>query len=254
MRGCVVIGVAAVLAAGAAFAALGEVVGSFSGPDNNIRGVGRSSDYLYVIGLSSPNMVYRCNPTTGSVFGSWPTPYIAPNRALAVTWGDHVWVGSERENVVYECNGFSGSIFSSWDAGHTPYGLAPLCTGDGGRGTTAIFSYDNFPNFVFLHALTTGSIIRSFPLAHVTAYDFAYDHRNRLLWKYYNLNVYGYDPSTGSVVASFPRPYPSTCYSLAYYGEHLWISARYGNIFIVHCPGNVGVRPSPLGRVKALFQ
>ena len=256
MRGYAVIGAAAVLAAGAAFAALGEVVGSFLGPDDSIRGVGRSTSYLYVIGLSSPNMVYRCNPTSGSVYDAWETPYTTQNRALAVTWGDHVWVGSNRDDVVYECNGFSGSIYSSWPAGHDLYGLAALCTGDGGQGTTAIFSYDDSPNFVFSHNVTTGSILGSFPLVHATPYDFAYDHRNRLLWKYYHqdFNIYGYNPTTGGAVASFARPYPSSCYSLAYYGEYLWISARYGNIFIVHCPGNVGVRPSSLGRVKALFE
>jgi hypothetical protein len=217
--------------------------------------VGRSTDYLYIIGLSSPNRVYRCNPTSGSVFGSWATPYVVANRALAVTWGDHVWVGSEPERVIYECYGYTGSVFSSWGAGHTPYGLAALCTGDGGQGTTAIFSYDDIPNYVYLHNPTNGSVIRSFPLAHATPYDFTYDHRNRLLWKYSDsdTNIYGYNPSTGSAVVSFPRPYPSTCYSLAYYGQYLWISARYGNIFIVDCPGNVGVLPASLGRVKALF-
>jgi hypothetical protein len=241
-------------AAGVAFATLGSIVGSFSGPDANLRGVGRSTAYLYVIGLSAPNLVYRCNPTTGSVFGSWATPYPTWNRGLAVTWGEYVWVGSYADDIVYECEGATGSIYGSWDAVNDPYGLAPLCTGDGGQGTTGLYSYDSSPNYVYLHNLTNGSVIRSFPLAHATPYDFAYDHRNRLIWKYYSPNIYGYDTSTGSVVASFPQPYPSTCYGLAYYGEYLWISAGDGNIFIVDCPGNVGVHPSSLGRVKALFR
>jgi len=74
-------------AAGVAFATLGSIVGSFSGPDTTLRGVGRSTAYLYVIGLSAPNLVYRCNPTSGSVFGSWATPYPTWNRGLAETWG-----------------------------------------------------------------------------------------------------------------------------------------------------------------------
>ena len=254
MRWYIVIGLALALTAAAAFGALGDIVGSFPGPYPYLTGVGRSTAYLYVIGSSSPNLVYRCNPTTGSVYSSWPTPYVVQNRGLAVTWGDHVWVGSSVDDIVYECAGASGSIYGSWDAVNDPYGLAPLCTGDGGQGTTALFSYDSIPNFVYLHNLTSGSVIRSFPLAHATPYDLAYDHRNRLLWKYYLPNIYGYDTSTGSVVASFPRPYPSTCYGLAYYGEYLWISAGDGNIFIVHCPGNVGVHPSSVGRIKALFR
>lgn len=254
MRRHVVNVTVAVLSAAAAFGALGDIVGSFSGPDTNLTGVGRSTAYLYVIGLSSPNLVYRCDPTTGSVYSSWPPPYATQNRGLAVTWGDHVWVGSSRDDIVYECAGASGSIYGSWDAVNDPYGLAPLCTGDGGQGTTGMYSYDSSPNYVYLHNLTSGSVILSFPLAHATPYDFAYDHRNRLIWKYYLPNIYGYDTSTGSVVASFPRPYPSTCYGLAYYGEYLWISAQLGYIFIVHCPGNVGVHPSSLGKVKALFR
>jgi hypothetical protein len=256
MRGYALIGLAAVLVAGTAFATLGEVVGSFVGPYNNIRGVGRSTGYLYVLGLSSPNLVYRCNPTNGSVYGSWATPYITTNFSLTVTQGEHVWVGCDRNYLAYECDGFSGSVYSSWPTGHDPYGLAALCTGEGGQGTTAIFSYDESPNFVFTHNVSTGSILGSFPLAHATPYDFAYDHRNKLLWKYYHLdfNIYGYDPTTGGAVASFARPYPSICYSLAYYGEYLWISARYGNIFVVHCPRNIGVHPASLGKVKALFR
>jgi len=245
---------AVILTAVAAFGVLGDVVGSFSGPETGVRGVGRSASYLYVIGLSSYDVVYRCNPTTGSVYGSWPTPYPAQNRGLAVTGGDRVWVGSSTDDIVYECAGISGSIYGSWNAANDPYGLAPLCTGDGGQGTTGLYSYDSSPNFVYLHNLTNGSVILSFPLAHATPYDFAYDHRNRLIWKYYLPNIYGYDTSTGSVVASFPRPYPGTCYGLAYYGEYLWISAQLGYTFIVHCPGNVGTHPASLGRVKALFR
>ena len=254
MRGYIVMGLAVALAAAAAFAALGDIVGSFTGPDLRLTGLGRSPNYLYVLGITgAPDNVYRCNPTTGSVFGSWPTPYLMQNRGLAVTWGDHAWVGCDRNMLVYECAGGNGSVYRSWDAGHEPYGLAPLCTGDGGQGTTALFSYDTNPSFIYSHNLTNGSIIGSFPLPHETPYDFAYDHRNRLIWKYYELYVYGYALSTGSVIASFRRPYPSTCYGLAYYGEYLWISARDGNIFIVHCPGNVGVHPASLGRVKAII-
>lgn len=254
MRWYIVIGLAFALAAVPALAALGDIVGSFMGPDPGLRGLGRSTAYLYVIGQPFPDLVYRCNPTTGSVYSSWPTPYPSQNRGLAVTWGDHVWVGSFVDDIVYECAGASGSIYGSWDAVNDPYGLAPLCTGDGGQGTTGLYSYDSIPNFVYLHNLPNGSVIRSFPLAHATPYDLAYDHRNRLLWKYYVNFIYGYSPNDGSVVASFARPYPSTCYGLAYYGEYLWISARDGNIFIVHCPGNIGVRPASLGRVKALFR
>jgi hypothetical protein len=158
------------------------------------------------------------------------------------------------DNIVYECAGASGSVYGSWAVQNGLFGLAPLCTGDGGLGATGQFSYDSVPNFIYLHNLTNGSVVRSFPLAHATAYDFAYDHRNRLLWKYYVNFIYGYNSNNGSVVDSFVRPYPSTCYGLAYYGEYLWISAADGYIFIVHCPGNVGVRPSSIGRVKALFR
>jgi len=257
MRGYLSIGlaVAHALFVGAGHAVLGDIVGSFTAPDPVLRGLGRSTNYLYVLGLTgAPDIVFRCNPSTGSVYGSWSAPYITANRGLTVTEGNRVWISCYMNNFVYECAAGSGSVYGSWHASHDPFGLAPLCTGDGGQGTTGIFSYDTDPNNIFLHNLTNGSVTRFFPLAHATAYDFAYDHRNRLIWKYYLPNIYGYDTSTGSVVASFARPYPSTCYGLAYYGEYLWISAEDGNISIVHCPGNVAVTPASVGRIKALFR
>ncbi len=258
MKRVMIFGVALLALAAASFAALGDVVASFRGPHTSLHGVARSNDYLYVLTLEYPNRVYRCDPTTGSVVGSWTPPTAGSmtlNRGLAYSWGGHVWVGRYYpDRQVYDCDGATGSVYGSWNPGHNPYGLAPLCTGDGGAGTTALFSQDSNPNYTFVHELTSGSRIRSFSLARASAYDIAYDHRNRLLWSCHSYYFYGFETSGGSVVASFDAPYWYVCVGAAYHGEYLWISGGNSYIYQVHCPVFTAVAPASLGRVKALFR
>jgi hypothetical protein len=258
MRRLTVFGIATSVLAAASFAALGDVVASFRGPAASLHGVARSDDSLYVLTLEYPNRVYRVHPITGSVFGSWFPPTsgsMTLNRGLAYSWGGHVWVGRYYPNErVFDCDAATGSVYRSWDPGHNPYGLAPLCTGDGGAGTTALFSQDSNPNYTFVHRLTNGSRIASFPLALPCAYDVAYDHRNRLLWTCHSYYFYGFETSSGSVVASFDSPYWYVCVGAAYYGEYLWISAGDSYIYQVHCPAFPAVAPPTVRRVKALFR
>jgi hypothetical protein len=56
------------------------------------------------------------------------------------------------------------------------------------------------------------------------------------------------------VATSFAAPagYP---YGMAYYGQYLWVGCD-GNDYVyrVHCPYNVDVTPSSVGKVKAIFE
>jgi hypothetical protein len=88
-------------AAGAAFGALGSVLGSFEAPEKSIRGLAHSGTYLHV--LMHPKTVYNLNPNNGSVYGSWTTPSTNNNRGLAYTATGHVWVGSHDNDTVYNC-------------------------------------------------------------------------------------------------------------------------------------------------------
>ncbi len=235
-----------------AFGAMGDILGSYKAPSNSIRGLAHSGTYLHV--LVHPRTVYNLNPGNGSVRGSWAVPSSTSNRGLAYSSGGHVWVGSYNNDTVYNCHWTTGSVYNSWAAGHDPYGLAPQQTGDGGVGTTAIFSSDSAPSYTWRHALNNGSVLSSFPMPNSDYRDIAYDHRNRLSWGAYGPNIYGYSVTgSGSIVASFLAP-PSTAYGITYYNSALLIGCTNGYVYRVSCPANVSVAPASIGKVKALYR
>lgn len=240
--------------AASAYAALGDVVNSFRAPGPSVRGMARSSTRLHVLVFGNPARVYRVSPTTGSVYGSWALGCSDNCRGLAFSEGGHIWIGNYGNDRVYDCAATTGSVYRSWNAGHDPFGLAAYCTGDGGIGTKAILSSDYTPSECWRHAPSGGRIVSSFTIPKSSYFDIAWDHRNRLVWMGFPPNViYGYNLS-GSIVASFtvPNTYP---YGLAYFGENLWVGCD-GNdyVYVVKCPGNIGVAPASVGRVKALYR
>lgn len=238
--------------ASVALAALGDILGSYQAPSNNIRGLAHSGTYLHV--LVHPNAVYNVNPASGSVYGSWTAPSSASNRGLAYSEGGHVWVGSYNDDTVYNCHWTTGSVYGSWQVNHDPYGLAPHQTGDGGVGTSALFSSDSDPSYTWRHALSNGSVLSSFPMPNADYRDITYDHRNGLIWGAYGPNIYGYSVAgSGSIASSFLAP-PSTSYGMAYYNSVLFIGCTNGYVYRVSCPATLDVAPASLGRVKALYR
>jgi hypothetical protein len=257
MKKIVIVALASLLTVSVASAYLGEIVASYRIPAPGTPcGVGVAVGDLYVLTDNSLNMVYRLSRDTGSVIGSFPTPYGFGNRGLCYSTGGHVWIGCIPKGHVYNCYGATGSVFGSWSAGQDPWGLAPFATGDGGAGTTAIFSRDSSPNLVKRHHMTTGSVYASFPLQHSSIFDFAYDFRNKLFWADYNSPpaIYGYSATNGSVVASFPRPYAGPGYGLAYSHSYLWIAMSNHYIYKVKCPGGVGISPASMGKIRAIYK
>ncbi len=240
------------LAAGTAFAALGDVVSSFRSLSSELRGLARSDTALFALCYTSPNVVYRFHPVTGSIYGWWNTPRATKNRGLAFSWGGHVWVGCFENDLVYDCVAATGSVRASWSAGHDPYGIAPHCTGDAGRGTTALFVADSQPGYIWRHNPSTGSILSSFRSG--ARWDVAYDHRNRLIWipvDYLDI-IFGISTS-GSIVSSFEGPATGAT-GAAYHGQYLFIGCTNGYVYRVHCPGPVSATPASLGKVKALYR
>lgn len=240
--------------AASAYATLGDVVGSFRAPGASVRGMARSTTRLHILVFGNPTRVYRVSPTTGSIYGSWPLNCGENCRGLAFSEGGHLWVGNYDNDRVYDCAATTGSVYRSWSAGHDPFGLAAYCTGDGGVGTTAILSSDYTPSVCWRHAVADGRVLSSFTYTKASYFDIAWDHRNRLVWMGFPPDViYGYNLS-GSVAASFkvPGAHP---YGLAYFGEQLWVGCD-GNdcVYVVRCPGNIGVAPASLGRIKALHR
>lgn len=244
----------ALLTAAAADAYLGQIQASFRSPAGaNTRGLARAAGYLYVVDGTDPGIVYRMNPDTGKVYDWYIVQWNGNNSGLAFSTPSYLWVGCISTDVVYRTRAFTGSIYSSWEAGHDPFGVAPRSTGDGGKGTTHIFTTDNQPDFMFTHRLN-GNVVNSFPLRTYSRFDSAFDWRNNLVWRGSGDYIYAHTP-TGSIAASFESPAESPR-GLAYNNRRLWIgSAANSYIYLVHCPKNFfAVEPASVGRVKALFR
>ena len=65
--------------------------------------------------------------------------------------------------------------------------------------------------------------------------------------------VYGVSQS-GVLIASFegPKYYPR---AMAYHGEYLYLGcASQDEIYVIHCHKGIGISPSSIGRVKAIFK
>ncbi len=242
-------------AAACAFAKLGDVKNSFPAPGNQVRGMGISKIRLFVMDFGSSTRVYRVSPGTGSIYGSWTTSFGNQCSGLAFSEGGYLWVGCDGDGCVYKVRALTGSVYSRWHSGHDPFGVAPYCTGDGGVGTTAIFTSDSSPSRCWLHEMANGSVLSSFGLANASTCDIAWDHRNKLVWQGYIPNmVYGYD-TAGSLVASFTTPAQSPR-GIAYNGQYLWVGCD-GNdrIYQIHCPGNLtAVSPASFGEIKTLYR
>lgn len=254
-----------VLAAAAAFAALGDVVNSFTIPGLSYhRGLARSSGYLYAENWNSPYNIYRVNADTGSVYNSFagPAPYYQL-EGLAYTGDGHLYgtqmLGSMIPAVVYNMNEATGSIYGSFPTVATAsiYGLAPRATGDGGAGTSALFMADSGASGhgenVYTYT-TAGSFLSSFTLPAQTNFlEIAYDWRNQIIWGGMSDHViYGVN-TAGSIVSSFTVSGGAWSYGMTYYGGYLWVGVG-SSIYKIHCPStNPGVAPSSLGRVKALY-
>ncbi|MGD8719248.1 MAG: hypothetical protein PVH29_10555 [Candidatus Zixiibacteriota bacterium] len=251
-----------VFSATAAFPYLGEVVGSFDSPDAGITGLAISSEHLFALRAYIPDTpVYRCNPITGSVVGSfglpWRTDYL---MGLAYSGDGYLWTSDVENRYVCKIDVDSGNFCGSWSTHYMAYGLAPRCTGDGGVGTSRILGTDEYDT-VFVHEKAGGSISASFSIAHPNYSDCAYDWRNEVIWQVSGDSPYhicGYRLN-GAILASFPNPNPYRfgTYSLAYRGEYLWFYAGVYpdyDIYRIHCPARLSVEPASLGKVKALYR
>ncbi|UCH77413.1 MAG: hypothetical protein JSU81_06645 [Candidatus Coatesbacteria bacterium] len=236
------------------YAALGDVAGSFRIPGGNCGGLARSDGYLYSCDYS-PGTVYRCHPTTGSVYGSYTAAGGSYTRGLAYQWGGNLWQNKAYTSPyrIYRTNEANGSVFAYYSLpSNVTHGSAPLATGDGGRGTTYIIlsSYSSTSRVYYM--TTTGSIARSHT-ANTYLYEIAYDWRNRLVWGGMNDGyVYGFT-TAGSRVASFRKP-SGNVYGITYHGQYLWVGGTSGYIYRQHCPANVSVAPTSVGKIKALFE
>jgi|GEM_PF-605134 len=253
-----------VLVASAAFAALGDIVGSWPSPAQYPLAAARPNNdaYFWLYCNTSPYYIWWVNALTGSITASYPSPFTSSTRGLAYSYGgapggSYLWIGNYSTQVVAMTNYANGSIYASWTAGHSMYGLAPEATADGGYNPLSIITAYTSPNYVWRHNPMTGSILSSFAKSQL-AYDIGWDWRNQVVWGGYGSPGIMYAWNTaGSLMTSFsmPNPYP---YAVVYHASYLWVGvttpAHY--IYRIHCPQIPGlnVRPASVGKIKALFQ
>lgn len=238
--------------AAAAFGALGDVVASWPSPGGQIVALGASTSYIYSLS-SSQNRVYIMNITTGSVVGSFPAAAGGNTRGLAYVSGGYLWQGKSYSAPFefYETNATTGSIYRSIPSpGINNRGLAPLCTGDGGVGTTALLSTTWTAPWLLHHVnMTTGSVTASYSTP-AGVFDPAYDWRNRLVWGAWSSTTINGFTTTGSLVATFTAG--EGIFGATYNAEYLYLAQN--TIWKVHCPQNLGVEPASFGKVKAIFR
>ena len=238
-----------------AFATLGSVIRSFAIPGGACAGMGRSNGYLYTTNYSQ-SRIYRVNPTSGSVTNSFASAGGSNTRDLAYQFGGYLWQNKAYTSpyTIYRTNEGTGSIYNSYSIPtSTTHASAPLATGDGGSGTTQIIlaSYSGSSSTVYYMNLS-GSIVRSHT-ANTLLYTIAYDWRNQLIWGGMNDGyVYGFT-TAGSRVTSFRKP-TGNVYGITYHGQYLWVAGTSGLIYQIHCPATVGIAPTSMGKIKAMFE
>jgi len=251
MKKCLILVCATLLAVGLASADLGSVVRSFAIPGGSCAGLARANAVLFS-DYYSGSLIYRCNYTTGSITGSFSAAGGSQTRGLCYQYGGYLWQNQAYNSPyrIYRTNSSSGSIYNYYSIDHYGHGSAPLATGDGGEGTTHILR-SNYSGRTIYYMTTTGSVSRSHSTSQAL-YDIAYDWRNRLIWGGMNsTTVYGFT-TTGSLVASFAKP-TGNVYGITYHGQYLWVAGTSGQIYQIHCPNNVGVKPTSMGKIKAMF-
>jgi len=254
MKRYLIVTTATLCVVAAAFAALGDVAGSFAIPGGACAGLGISSAYLFTTNYSQ-STIYRVHPTTGSIYGSFAAAGGTNTRGLAYQSGGYLWQNKAYTSpyTIFNTNEATGSIYSSYPLPTSvTHGSAPLATGDGGVGTSYIILSSYATASTIYYMTTTGSIASSHTVPAIM-YEIAYDWRNKLIWGGMNLTTCFGCTTTGSLVASFEKP-TGNIYGITYYGEYLWLAGTSGYIYRQHCPANLAIKPASIGKVKALFR
>jgi hypothetical protein len=253
MKKCLVVTLVTLVAAGMAFGALGQVIRSFAIPGGASAGLARSNGYLYSVYYTG-SRIYRVAPTTGSIYNSFTAAGGINTRGLAYQWGGYLWQnqGYVSPYRIYRTNEANGSVYNFYSLPVSlTHGSAPLATADGGEGTVRII-LSNYNNRTIYYMTTAGSITGSHSVSQ-PLFDVAYDWRNHFIWGGMNsTTVYGYN-TNGSLRAAFNKP-TGNIYGITYHGQYLWVTGTSGLIYQIHCPGNVGIAPTSMGKIKAMYE
>jgi hypothetical protein len=241
---------AAALSASPALGKFGDVVASFPAPAPKPTALAWGGGNLYCFCETAPFLFWKINPATGNAIGSFRFAKTAENTAGLTHDGKYFWAGNRVENRIYRF-GWGGSTISSfkatWDVGLGLGWSGFHLWGTEESGTWSFYLYQIRPD---------GKVVRSYA-TYYKMYDLAWD--GRYLWTpqydevakvYYIVCL---ELSLGDTVAKFRAP-ADQARGMAYDGTYLWVStmADNGRLWKIDI-GGVGVEPSSLGRVRALF-
>lgn len=209
------------LTPGSTYAAIGDVVSSFTAPADNPVGLTWADGYLWLIdhGHDEPAKLLKLNPTDGSHLLTLTLPI---THVMGLTWnGSSFWAVSRHDSVIYEINPSDGSIVSSFHSPN-PYEVETGCEGLAWDGTYLWYADSDLDTIFQLDPLD-GSILKSFATPASGAQGLAWN--GACLWHFDDSTnlIYKLDSSDGSVLVSFDAPDYGEG-DLAWDGAYLWIS------------------------------
>jgi hypothetical protein len=231
------IGVASVVLASAAFAGFGDVVSSFSAPRINLAGLAWDGDYLWFAG--QPGKVFLRTTTTGSIVSSFN---IGGGYSFikGLTFdGTYLWYSWKhpQESYYYKKTTTTGSYAGVFGAG----GFGPGVTWE------SPYLWCGPAKFT-----TGGSFVASFNPPFTLGSDLGwYGHK---LWlggpgnRMYNVTT------NGSVVASFPVPAGGEAAGTTFDGQYLWLINATNNWVYQIDIDVVGMNPGSFGKIKGLYR
>lgn len=195
---------------------VGDVVFSFTGPDNGAAGLTWDGTNLWLADAWSGN-IYKIDPSDGSVISSFAAP---TNYPTGLAWdGTNLWVVCEQAATAYKLDPSDGSVISSI---HLPgYGEpdpnSACITWDGDY----LWHADYTHNTIYKLEPSDGSVVSSFASPGSGPSGLTWD--GTYLWHsdFATDTIYKLDPSDGSVVLSFASP-ASHPWDLAWDGAYLW--------------------------------
>jgi hypothetical protein len=258
------------LLAGTATAELGAVVNSFPAPPNSYpMALARSREALYAYCKLDAGparaLIYRFDPKTGSVENTFglPWPPYTNYSGLAYTADGSLWIANGTIDLLFRLDAETGYVKKSFGLyGEDIRGLAPRQNTATGGAILGIWARNSRPKAVTLYDHRTGSIKERW-LWNPGGADIGWLYGKKVLFagltegSGYFVQAF---KSTGSMVATFPAPAPAPVYGCTYYEGYLWVSASRTEtsyeayIWKLDVRDLIGITPTSIGRVKALFR
>jgi len=215
----------ALLSSPPAGADLGDVIRSIPCAGANTDDLAWVGGILYQVNFAPTELklIYRIDPVTGAVLGSIPPAGTSP-QGLTFD-GEFLWQSDVGGRIIYKLDPTTGQILAQFAApGDTPQPL-----GMGWDGASLWLADSRSPEKIW-ELDRSGVALGNFPAPGPSPYGL--DWAGGFIWVSDNVvgglaTIYKMDPSTGTILASFPCPGGGgSPNGIAHDGEHLWIAVN----------------------------